>query len=66
MEWQFSRNLYFAFVFKLFPFAFTMLVEFTSDIYIYTRDAMGFIRYPINFGIIENTFEFIPAKEASF
>lgn len=65
MEWQFSRNLYFAFVFKLFPFAFTMLVEFTSDIYTRVMP-MGFIRYPINFGIIENTFEFIPAKEASF
>lgn len=31
-------------------------------IYIYNIYTMGFIRYPINFGIIENTYEFIPRE----
>lgn len=32
------------------------------SIYIYNIYTMGFIRYPINFGIIENTYEFIPRE----
>lgn len=46
---------------------FITLVEFTSYIYIYTLAMrMGFIRCPINFSIIGNTFEFMTGKGASF